>query len=122
MPTYGSATFRVQAEQQDNTLVRPDTEYDPGIVSTKIPYANVELLQFTGRTNEKLRLTLYFESDANYLLFKSYLGDGIARTLTDPFSIGVNFPNAHLTALTEPRRVTYEQAWTCKAEFTMVSL
>ena len=116
---YGNVTLYVVAEQEDNVLVVPDTEVDPGIVETRIPYANVAQMQFIGLGNAKLQLKVEIRGDDQYFLFKSYLADGVSRNIEDTFQVGISHPNMQLTKLKGKRNSTVAE-WYADVEFTQV--
>ena len=120
MPSYGNVSFNVLAKQEDNELVIPDSIVDSGVVETKIPYADVALLQYTGRSNEHLTFDIEINSDQDYLLMKSYVGDATGRELDNPFAVGLSYAVAYLTKMTG-KRVTYRETWYAQVEFSLVA-
>lgn len=81
--SWGGVTFYTLADEQDGTLRRPLlVPEDFGTQRDKIPYANQEQIQFTGRGNRRMRLRCEIYSDADFATLLSRVGTGTSDTLT----------------------------------------
>lgn len=110
MAVFGAVTFDVEI----STKMRPDWESKANIAEQSIPYSNVSNVQFGGRDNARIKVKVHLTSDAGWATFKSYKGDGIARSLTS--FMGASFSNIYLTDL-KGQRVDFEARWEGEAEF-----
>jgi hypothetical protein len=123
MAAYGAITLYVVAEQQDNTIVRPEWEFgeDENISRTRIPYANATYTQQVGRSNGILTLKCEVFSDADFVTLRTMRGDNTPRTLVNPFGDGVDYNGVLLQKIKDAKRVTFEPDWTFTAEFEYTS-
>lgn len=118
MATFGTASFDVLL---DNDGRLPAWQRDPGVVIEPVPYANADHVQFRGRGSPRLRLHIAVETDWDWSILQSYLGDGVPKTLGDPFGLGESHANMCLVALSGAR-LAWTEDWDADAEFIQVSV
>jgi hypothetical protein len=110
MASYNGITFYVLANSQDNTLARPILmPEDFGVVRNKLPYANMEHIQFTGRGNSRFTLRCEIYSDTDFTTLLGMVNSGATHTLNNPFGDGVNYANMLLIDMKNVWRVSFAQ-------------
>lgn len=107
---FGSAVFEVEIQGK----IRPDWITDDGVIIQKIPYSNQDDIQFAGTGSNRITVNIFVTSDAHWNTLKSYMGDGIARTLSG-FLSGT-FNNVYLKRVVGTRS-DFAQEWSGTAEF-----
>ena len=111
MATYGGVTFNVLTDSKDGSIFIPIlVPQDWGVVRTRIPYANLEQIQYTGQGNPRFTLHLYISTVADFYNLLATVGDGTPRTLGNPFGLGSDIINMLLQELRNVERVSFNYA------------
>lgn len=106
--TWGGVTFVTLADEQDGAPARPLlVPEDFGTEHQKIPYADQEQIQFTGRGNKRVTLRCEIASDADFATLLSRVGRGTSYTLTAEW--GESFANMLLVGMSNVWRVTFRE-------------
>lgn len=108
--TFGTASFEVEI----GSKMRPDWVQADGVVVQHIPYSNVDDIQFAGRGSHTIRVNIHVSSDTHWNTLKTYVGDGVARSLTGFF--GGTVSSVYLKSLSG-QRSDFAQEWEGVAEF-----
>jgi hypothetical protein len=116
MASYRGVTLLVEAA--DGFVARWRRE--PNVVRTHIPGAGADRVQVLGRGNPRVRLRLFFETDADYAALEALVADGQTGVLDDPFGDGLVYSNVGLIDLADPVRRSWGPEWEAQAEFEAV--
>lgn len=119
--TYNGVSFYVLADKKDNTITRPllvPEEF--GVVRNKVPYANFEQIQFTGRGNKRFSIECEIYDDADFETLLGMVALGSSHTLENPFGDSVDYINMLLVDIKDVWRVTFQEEIHFKLTFELV--
>lgn len=105
--SWGGISFHMLADEKENTLARPMLlPEDFGVVRNKVPYANFEQVQFTGRGNARMefKCEIYDEDDFSTLLART--AHGVSYELVTEW--GDTISDILLMEMKDIWRVTFE--------------
>lgn len=118
--SYNSIDFRMIAEEEAGTLKRPlMVPTDFGIQKTKLPYADQEQMQASGRGNLRMTLKCEMYSDSDFVTLLALVGRGAPHALTCEW--GEVISDVYLVDMQDIWRVTFSQEIHFTATFERVS-
>ena len=117
MATYGAVTFEVK-NPEGRLGWRPHWNREKHLIRRHIPHSNEDDVQFMGKGNQRLRLTIHLFSDADLDTLESYWGPtGRTLDLSADFGSFASVGDVRLVDFAQPKRWNWDTFWEVTVEF-----